>query len=296
MPDSVVLTVPDHLLAMYAVATTSAPDAASVSGLGKAFPGVTAEVLPAAQAPLPSAPLLRAMGSPATDVADIGRASLVTMVQSAGNATWPPVHEFAARAAAGRLAEAYDGVVVDLRVPKTSPAVVPAEAVAAVASFRLVDWVLLPHSPDRDGLWFTTKGLSRFGLPELQTHDVPARLAGAWGAVLSGMAHVLLRDQWSSLRQTPDVAFREVAAEHLLTLRDIALAYSDRARTADDPALDHGTAIRVELDPAAGEQEETHLSVVPPAGLVGGMTAWCRQVVATVFAPAGRSSRPPPDP
>ena len=295
--ESVVLAVPDQLLAMYAVAASSAPDLVSVGGdLGSAFPGVTAEVLPAAQAPLPPGPLLRAMGSPATDVAAIDRAGSVTMVQALGDPSWPPLHEFAARAAACRLARDHDGVVVDLRVPKTSPAVVPADSAAAVAGFRLVDWVLLPHSPDQDGLWFTTKGLSRFGLPELQTHGVPARLSGAWGAVLSGVAHVLLRDQWSALRQEPDAAFREVAAEHLLTLRDIALAYSDRARDAADPALDQGTAIRVDVEPAAGEQEETYLSVVPPAGFDGTTDTWCRQVVAAVFAPAGRTPRPPPAP
>ena len=106
---------------------------------------------------------------------------------------------------------------------------------------------------------------------------------------------MLLRGQWSALRREPDAAFREVAAEQLLTLRDVALAYSDRAQTADDPALDQGTAIRVELDPGAGEQEETHLSVLPPAAFVGAMEVWCRQVVATVFAPAGRTARHPPD-
>ena len=286
------LPVPDQLLAMYAVATSGSPDQESVRGRVGTEIGLTVEVVSVADAPMPPLPLLGAMGSPGADLAAIEEADSVTIVQALGDATWPPVHEFAARGAACQLARAYDGVVVDLRIPRTSPAVVPTDIAAAVEGFRLVDWVLLPHSQKGSGLWFTTKGLSRFGLPELQSHDVPGEYAGAWGAVMSGIAHVLLRDQWTGLREQPTVAFREVPAEQLLTLRDVALAYSDRARTADDPALDVGAAFRIELDPAAVAEDESYLTVVPPTNFASGASAWCRQVVASVFGAAGRT--PPP--
>ena len=289
MADSVVLPVPDQLLAMYAVATSGSPDQESVRDLVRTDVGLTVEVVPVADAPMPPLPLLRAMGSPAADLAAVDEADSVAIVQALGDASWPPVHEFAARGAGCQLATAYGGVVVDLRIPRTSPAPVPADVGAAVEGFRLVDWVLLPHSQKGSGLWFTTKGLSRFGLPELQSHDVPGEYTGAWGAVMSGIAHVLLRDQWSGLREQPAAAFREVAAEQLLTLRDVALAYSDRARTADDPALDVGAAFRIELDPATAAEDESYLAVVPPASFDGGASAWCRHVVASVFGAAGRT-------
>ena len=60
---------------------------------------------------------------------------------------------------------------------------------------RLTDWVLLPHTAAAHGFFITTKGLARFGLPELQTEDVPPGVVEPWGRLLNGLARRVL-DLW----------------------------------------------------------------------------------------------------
>jgi hypothetical protein len=290
--DSVVLPVPRRLLALYAVAAPTNAEDTTLAEVADPAAGLVVSALPAEQAPLPPASLLRAMGSSAQAVARLEQAAAVVVVQALGDAGWPPTHELAARRAAGRLASALDGVVVDLAVPRVLADAVVAEAArvdvaGALETFRLVDWLLLPYSMEPGGLWFTTKGMRRFGVPELQSRAVPDRYRNAWGAVLSGIGYVLLSDHWSALSQEPEIPFREVAAEHCLTLRDVASAYSDKARAADDPALEGGAWFRIELDPATHEDADSFVTIGPPAGFAGEEAAWCRSVVSAVFGAGG---------
>jgi hypothetical protein len=148
--------------------------------------------------------------------------------------------------------------------------------------------VVLPHSPEEGGLWFTSKGMTRFGLPELQSHGVPEPLANAWGAVLTGIAHVLLRDHELAMAEDPNTALREAPAQQSVSLRDIAAAYSDEARFGDDSDLDVGEEFRIELDPSTSEAADSFLTVVPPAEFDGTTKRWVAQVVKTLFTDAGR--------
>ncbi|MEP6526028.1 MAG: hypothetical protein ABJA86_02600 [Nocardioidaceae bacterium] len=293
MPEPVVLPVPEHLLAVYAVATELPPG--EDSELGSLDAHVSVESYPAESAPLPPVGLLRAMGT-TSEVADkIARAATITMVQATSDASWPPVHELVARNLARRIALDHDGVVIDLRSPAALESSEPANLEEAIDSFRLVDWVRVPSSPDPDrpgAVWATTKGLTRFGLPELQVFGVPEQLTGGCVAVLSGIAHVLLREQWQAVDASPLIAFREVPREHRLTLRDVALAYSDQARDSSDPGLDVGAMFSVDLDPAVDAQVDTFLTVVPPEDYAGELADWPAHVVSTVFSAARRPGHP----
>jgi hypothetical protein len=294
MLEPVVLPVPEHLLAVYAVATELPPDSGG-SELGSLDAHVTVESFPADRAPLPPVGLLRAMGT-TSEVADkIAGAANITMVQATSDASWPPVHELVARNLAMRIALDHDGVVIDLRSPAALATSEPHALETAIDTFRLVDWVRVPSSPDPDRpgvVWTTTKGLTRFGPPELQVFGVPEQLTGGWVAVLSGIAHVLLREQWQAVEASPTIAFREIPREHRLTLRDVALAYSDQARDSSDPGLDVGVTFSVELDPAVDAQADTFLTVVPPEAYSGELAAWPAHVVSTVFSAARRPGHP----
>ena len=48
--------------------------------------------------------------------------------------------------------------------------------------------VYVLESLGAQGLWCTTTGLGQFGLPELQTLDVPAQIGVPWARVLTGIA------------------------------------------------------------------------------------------------------------
>lgn len=279
MADTIVLPVPERLLAVYAVVTSVPPD----DSVTRSEQGLAIDVVPVEEAPLPPSPLLRAMGADAPAIAAYDGGSHAILVRSVGDAQFPPRHEFAAYASARAIADMCEGIVVDTLIPRivTRPR-------ALDEGFRLADWVVLPHSLDQGSLWFTSKGITRFGLPELQSHGVPEPLANAWGAVLTGIGQVLLRDHGQALADDPATALRETAAEHTVSLRDIASAYSDEARFGADTDLDAGQEFRVELDPSTNEAADSFLSVGPPAHFSGTTEQWAASVVRALFTDAGR--------
>jgi hypothetical protein len=282
VPDTIVLPVPERLLALYAVVTGDPPaETALHSGQGLAI-----DVSPIEEAPLPPSPLLRAMGADAPALAAYDSATHAVLVRAVGSPRFPPQHELAAYSSARAIAEMCEGLVIDTVIPR-----IVTRARAVQEGFRLADWMVLPHSPDRerDGLlWFTSKGMSRFGLPELQSHGVPDPLGNAWGAVLTGIGLVLLRDHERALAADPSTALREMPAQLTVSLRDIAAAYSDEARFGDDADLDAGQQFRVELDPSTSEEADSFLTVLPPADFGGTPDRWAAQVVRALFTDAGR--------
>lgn len=286
MADTIVIPVPERLLAVYAVVTSDPPGDTTVHSAQ----GLAIDVLPVEEAPLPPSPLLRAMGADGPALAAYDSGTHAVLVRSVGTAAFPPQHEFAAYASARAIAEMCEGVVVDTLIPR-----LVTRARAVDEAFRLADWVVLPHSMDQDLLWFTSKGMTRFGLPELQSHGIPEPLANAWGAVLTGVGEVLLTDHSRALADDPTTALREMPAQHTVSLRDIAAAYSDEARFGDDADLDVGQEFRVELDPSTTEAADSFITVQPPESFGGTTDQWAAQVVKALFTDVGHRDDADPE-
>lgn len=275
MADTIVIPVPERLLAVYVVTTSSPPDELAEHSAG----GVAIDVVPVDVAPLPPAALLRAMGASTEALAKLGSATQAVIVQSVGALGFPPDPEISAYVAAQAVADACDGTVVDTVIPR-----VVETSRDTGDGFRLSDWVVLPHSPEDDGrLWFTTKGLARFGLPELQSRGVPDGAGNAWGAVLTGVAQVLLEQLGAALAADATLAFVELPAVQRISLRDIAAGYSDRSRTADDATLDVEAEIGLAWDPAMHDGADSFLTV---QAAPGADDTWVADVVRTLFGPA----------
>lgn len=276
--ETVVLPIPERLLAVYAVATGRPVDSSATRSSG----GVAIDVVPVDAAPLPPAALLRAMGASTEALAKLGSATEAVLVRSVGGPGMPPGSELAAYAAAQTLADVYEGVLIDTVIPRI------VETPRGIGDdFRLADWVVLPHSTSDDGdLWFTTKGMARFGLPELQSRGVPESVSNAWGAVLTGVAQVLTQMVGEALAEDPERAFVELPARLDVRLRDIAAGYSDRSRSAEDPGLDVSTAIGLAWDPAPQEEADSFLTVQPPEGTTEPTSQWVAGVVHILFGAA----------
>lgn len=269
------IPVPDRLLSVYAVAMSAPPSYPPVPDEG----GIAVEVLPIDQAPLPAAALLRATGAGPEALVRLGDATHAALVRSVAAVTFPPAGEFAAYATAAVLAADTEGLLIDTVIPR-----VVERPRGVGAEFRLADWMVLPYSAHDGRLWFTSKGMTRFGLPEVQSRGVPERLATAWGAVLTGIAQVLLDDHARSQAEHPGRAFRELPAEQTLSLRDVAAGYHDRARNAAAGSLDATARFRVSYDPATIEGVDSYLTVIPPLAEDG--TTWADDVVRRLFAGA----------
>src|SRR5260370_3315557 len=138
---------------------------------------------------------------------------------------WPPMHEWAGRACAAVLAAHVGVPLVDTGTPgglATDAALrsLPGDG----GRFRLADWMLVFQSAGSGGLWTTTLGLGRFGLPQVQVRNVPPQLGKAWARGPAGLASRPLRTRRNPLRDRAQPAF-----DHLPPLVDVLHARFARA-------------------------------------------------------------------
>ncbi|MFG1846266.1 DUF2314 domain-containing protein [Micromonospora carbonacea] len=255
-------------------------------------PLMSVDTRPVAEFPALPPDLLTAFGAGQAQLDRLAAATHLVVVQAEYRPGWPPAHEWAARAVAAAVAESAGGDVVDVfglqfLDPATALRSLPDEQ----GRIRLVDWVLVPYSSDAEGLWFTTKGLRRFGLLELQTQGVPDHLTRAWGAVLTGAARRLLRAWTDGLAGDEVPAFVQLPVLATVTGHDIAVAYGNpEQHGATAPVL-----LRLELDPATDPDADSFLSLRPPPGHPGPDGRYFAAACATLFdgiAPDVRYARP----
>jgi hypothetical protein len=190
---------------------------------------------------------------------------------------WPPVHEAVARACSAALAADLGVPLIDAFVPVL---LAPEAAIAALpdatSKLRLSDWVLVLRSAEATGLWVTTKGMGRFGLPELQTFNVPPQLGGSWSTLLLGVCARLL-DAWlDALRERDSAPFVAIPSVFEVDEADVAEAHGIGRQ--------HGGRVRVRLtfDPAPADATESFLTLQPPddfGASAGEYFAWaCAEV------------------
>ncbi|MFE9692669.1 DUF2314 domain-containing protein [Micromonospora sp. NPDC005806] len=307
--DFLPVPVPESLDATYLVPITGLPKvspktavaglagrlAEPVHGLAKQMldsPLMSVDTRPISEFPELPPDLLTAFGATEDQLARLAAATHLVVVQAEYRPGWPPAHEWAARAVAAAVAETVDGDVVDVfGLQFLDPAAALRSLPDEQGRIRLVDWVLVPYSSDADGLWFTTKGLRRFGLLELQAQGVPDHLTRAWGAVMTGAARRLLRDWTEGLAGEEVPAFVQLPVLATVTGHDIAVAYGNpEQHGATAPVL-----LALELDPATDPDADSFLTLRPPPGHPGPPGRYFAAACATLFSgiqPDVRYARP----
>jgi hypothetical protein len=302
--DFLPLPVPESLTATYLVPIPGRTDispARAVAALGGRVSGpvhdlarqmldsplMAVDTRPMTDFPHLPPDLLAAFGATESQLDRLAAATGLVVVQASYRPGWPPVHEWAARATASAIAKAVGGDLVDVfglqfLDPDTALRSLP----DSDGRIRLVDWVLVPYSSDDGGLWFTTKGLRRFGLLELQAQGVPTHLTRAWGAVMTGAARRLLRTWTDGLTETEVPAFVQLPVLTAVTGHDIAVAYGKPQRhDSTGPAL-----LRLELDPATDPEADSFLTLCPPGAAENGRRYFAT-VCATLFDATGPDMR-----
>ncbi|GLZ05998.1 hypothetical protein Acsp03_34640 [Actinomadura sp. NBRC 104412] len=291
---SLTLPVPDTLQATYAVVFPAPPPdpralarervsrliAAPLRDLVLRMldsPLLTLDLRPAAEFPPLPADLLAAFGAGPADLAAIATASHLLAVRAAYRPGWPPAHEWATRAIAG----ATGALGTDRPVPVIdvfTPQVLDAERIERSlpgpdGTVRLTDWILLPHTPGPGGFWFTTKGMARFGLPELQTENVPPQLVERWGRLLNGLASRVLGLWLDELGAAERPALVELPEVVSVGLQDVAAAHGVREEGSRE--------VRVGLRLDADEEGAPLLTVLPAGDGPGGLAALCAALFGT---------------
>ncbi|HEY7222508.1 MAG TPA: hypothetical protein VH561_02665 [Micromonosporaceae bacterium] len=280
MTDDITLPVVPTVSTTYAVALSGLPadlDGAVTSAL-MAYHGegaralldrvsqglLDARMITAETFPRIPVELLEQHGPDPASIAAFRTASHFVVVTSKDEPRWPPVHEVAGRALASALAFVLPGVLVDLRAPKLLDA--RDTAASTLAEPRLADYVTVGQSRRPGGQWLFSLGLDRFGLPELQSLDVPLAEAAATQQLLLGLAERLRALYYDAISFG---ATEEVVLPPLLTMSvdDIAAALAVPTRP--------GGTVMVRLRHADPDSRPRSLIVEPTAGYAA--------AVATLF-------------
>ena len=277
MAENLILPVPELISALYLVPLPLSAQAAkdrATAGLSArvASPvavaarmmldggALTVHAVSSSSLPPVPGPLQEYLGVARELVRTVAEASDFVAVRASGPPGWPPMHEWAGRACAAVLATQCGVPLVDTGIPKilAGDAALRTLPGAQDARFRLADWMSVFHSAGIGGLGMTTKGLGRFGLPELQARNVPPQLGQAWTRVLTGLASSLLGSWLKALRDRAEPAFAQLSAVLEVGEGDIARAY--------DAPVTEGAAVPVRLtfDPGPQDSTDSFLSVQPP--------------------------------
>ncbi|MGH9126097.1 MAG: DUF2314 domain-containing protein [Acidimicrobiales bacterium] len=294
MADDVVLPVPKVLSATYLVPTselsqdlTAAARAYLAESVVDPLKGLVERVLDGPLCTIrvlsdpPELPmgLLRAFGTTDDDLRTLSVARHLIAVRVVYRPGWPPAHEWAARVLATGIASSIGAPVLDIFIPRLTSADRLAKTFPDERGrMRLADWVLVPHSDGDNGTWLTTKGLGRFGLPELQTTNVPPQLTQPWTEVLCGLAAVLVRWWAGATRPEEQPAFVELPTSVEIRGEDIAEAYGREAPTGAT-----GSAwVRLALDPSQ-PSEDSFLSVLALENYPASTGEFLARVCADLF-------------
>lgn len=257
MPDSLRLPLPHTLVAgalVLSQAPLDDPEVIVSRGAGRLAPWraeplaqhigdlrvLTLDALHAA--PVPPIPLLRASGSSsgACQLVSAAVHGWALLLRLRPNAV--VTGDAAVRAAATVLAGDGHGVVVDTAIPRTY---LPTEEVTVE---RVSDLTTFDHEIRGSSGSVTTRGLARFGVPELTALDVPVELLAACDALLVGVAHRVV----AALRRLGDTepATLELRLPLRVRMADVAAGYGQPL--GDDPTTGRSTDIILVESPSAG--------------------------------------------
>jgi uncharacterized protein YegJ (DUF2314 family) len=195
----------------------------------------------------------------------------------------PRIGLWAATAGARALAEAAGGVILDPEFPRLLTIQPHQEDLPPAGRIHAAEHIMVPSSTDRRGLsWITTKGMGRFGLPELEIRDAPRNLTGSLSQLLNAVAQHLVT---TALRQAQErgepLSELEVGPEIRLEAAEIARAYG-----SDEPVDTEGargwTLVRLEYHPGR-KGEDSFLRLVPPQGARRDHGVWLNSLLTDLF-------------
>ena len=133
--------------------------------------------------------------------------------------------------------------------------------------------------------WITTKGMEKFGLPNLEAQEVPPDLAGSLAPILDGVAQVLV-GRILDLADRSGKPPREIDVEPEITVRaaDLAAAFGKEANPED-----RGSAVlRLSWTGRGRGKMEPFVSIDPPEGFGDGRGVWFHRLLEDLQGSPGK--------
>lgn len=207
-------------------------------------------------------PRYRPCGQPGCEcdavAAHLASAAQVAWVAARSVRGSPVAHAIAARALAVRLGELLGTSPVDADAARVLDWDDDLDDGSGVS-----EWVSCMASLRPRGYWCTTAGLARFGLPELQTVDMPRAVLDGWQHVLAAVGQHLLNRLRAAFEGDPDVTFVDLDVPAQVTATEVAMAHgcsADRHRPFQ---------VHLRFEPRQFDGAQDFLTIDAPAGAAG---------------------------
>jgi uncharacterized protein YegJ (DUF2314 family) len=239
--------------------------------------------LPPASLPqLPSISLLRYMGLGELEERILAASTEAALLSAVDLNTDPRTGLWSVTAAAFEVAQALGGVIFDpeaLRIVKLPPVDGLFTPRGGIAASR---HIVVPISVGESGLgWLTTRGLGKFGLPDIEVRDLPANHLSPFVRVANATAQHLIEEvsrvisaQVERSAESTDLTIEAtLAINHDLMGRAVGLEFdSAGAREIVDVGL-----VFDERDQRSGRMPM--IRIVPPGDVTTEMGVWTADVL-----------------
>ncbi|BDI30624.1 hypothetical protein CCAX7_26750 [Capsulimonas corticalis] len=216
---------------------------------------------------------------------EIDSATHFITVRASDHLPGPRLGLWAAVAATMACAERYGArVVLDADTCAAFPLKNPFRELHMQMTPRVASFVVCPYSmSDSGAATMTTRGMARFGLPDLLLGDIPPIDMQALAMTVVGLCQVLVtmvgdvhRGDDSPAPFIPSILETVVTASYLKM---------SRSREMDTPPANKNAEARVRLEhrPRPGYPLERYFTLLPPEGYSGEYGAWLHSLVSTFF-------------
>lgn len=241
---------------------------------------MTIDLVPSGQLSLPPLDLLSYMGMGELEERRLRSASHVVVVAAHEKNLHPRVGLFTVLAAARTMAHRREGVIFQPEVPRVLAIASHTRDLPGDARIAVAEHIVVPFSIGEHGLgWMTSKGMSTFGLPDLEVVDVPPNLNALYRLV-NAVAQQLVD---GVARPGPDreqpLGVLEIDNQVVVTSRDIAAASGQEVITPDRL---RSTTVGLHLESAGGRQQ-TMIEIRPPSGFAGRPGTWSHAALAELL-------------
>lgn len=212
--------------------------------------------------------------------ADATHALVVSAFDIAGN---PRVGLFAITACARAAAEHFSGIIFDPGTLFLEPMSKYSTPPPADGRVVIAQHIKVVHSADQRGVgWVTTRGMGKFGLPNLDVADIPASLCDKASEVLTGVARLIILRAHEATQGAKEWPVTMAMPETLcVTALDIVRGHGKEDEMTGDLA---GRAASVALAwHKPRPDSETFLRIGPPPGFRGEAATWWYGVLSDLF-------------
>jgi uncharacterized protein YegJ (DUF2314 family) len=203
------------------------------------------------------------------------RATHCVRILTANSLLSPWVHLWAGLGAARGIAAGLEGIIYDLRAARFLLPGTCHQQLPAAAWLGIVQHLSVLYSIGERGLgWVTTKGLEKFGLPNLEFRDVPPNLTPDAGRVMNGVAQKITGTLAVELRRPSNPPGALVLdPEIVVKPADVAAAYAPAEfPTEEEPR--GPAAVRLEYSGRGRGGLEPFVTLCPPRGFGRSQGAW----------------------